>query len=266
MIIYNPDKENVKKIISELYKRLSKKNYIVSTCSSKDVNIRKCKSDLILTLGGDGTILRAGQYAVELSIPIIGINLGGLGYLAEFRYKDVYSVIDDYFNGVILPQERKVLLVNYKNKSYYVINDCVIKSVSPKVISLDLYINNKFVTNIVSDGIIIATPTGSTAYSLACNGSIVEPEAEVILVTPISPHSLTHRPIILNEDKNIKIFIPKYKSNKDMILTLDGQKKFFVKEKDWIELKITEKKLLFIPNNKKDFFTILRQKLNWGKR
>ncbi|MFN3550278.1 MAG: NAD(+)/NADH kinase [Endomicrobiia bacterium] len=266
LLVYNPRKPNVDKTIKTMYKNLCN-FYNVKICSSEKINSKSCVADIILTLGGDGTILKVGQYAVEKSIAVLGVNLGGLGYLAEFQADDsVYSVIKNYFSNDIEPQKRLVLEIFWKNKKFYALNDVIVKPLSAKVCNVELFINNQKITQIIGDGVIVATATGSTAYSLACGGSIVEPEADVLLITPISPHTLSMRPIIISSDKEVKMFIPEYKSNKNIILSLDGQRNFYVKHFDEIKIKKSEKRFLFIPNKDKNFYEILKEKLFWGKR
>lgn len=264
-LVYNPYKEKAKEVCNFLKQkliRLYKVNIISSESLSKDI----CFGELIACIGGDGTILKVGPYAVEQRVPVLGINLGGLGYLAEFNFKEALKQIQDYFNNKPIIQERIVLKVMYKNNYFYAINDCVIKHISSKICNIEVRINNEFITQIIGDGIIIATPTGSTAYSLACGGSITEPSTDVLLLTPISPHTLSIRPIVVSSDKKIEIRIPQYKSNKNLLLSLDGQNDFKLSIGDKIEIFSSEKKLLFLPNKKKSFFKILTQKLAWGKR
>ncbi len=266
LLVYNPRKINVDKTIKTLYGNL-RNFYNIKICSSEKINSKNCLADIILAIGGDGTILKVGQYAVEKSIPVLGINLGGLGYLAEFRAnKSVYDIIKNYFSKNIFPQERLVLEIFLRNKKFYALNDVTLKPLSAKVCNVELFINKQKVTQIIGDGVIVSTPTGSTAYSLACGGSIVEPDVDVILITPISPHTLSIRPIIISSAKEIKLLIPEYKSNKNMILSLDGQINFYVKYFDEINIKKSEKKFLFIPNKDKNFYEILKEKLYWGKR
>lgn len=265
LVVFNPGRKEIIKLASEIVKKLSR-DYKVFCYDSKKVFQSKIQPDLIVSLGGDGTILRVTQIAVRLSVPVIGVNVGGLGYLAEYTTKEVYGSINKYFSNKIFPQERAILEIKFHQKIYYAINDCIIKSYSSRVVSLDLYINGDYITNIIGDGIIVATPTGSTAYSLACGGSIVEPEAKVMLVTPVCPHALSYRPIILTEDKVVKIFIPEYKSNTQLLLSFDSQENFPLGVSDFVEIYISKKKFLFIPNLKKNFYTILKEKLNWAKR
>jgi len=264
LVVYNPQKKDVDKILKLLKKKLSK--YNLKFCSSLKITKEICRGDLLITVGGDGTLLKVGHYATENSVPVLGINLGRLGYLAEFKINEVFSVIDKFFNGEITPQKRNVLRIEFKNKFYYAINDCVIKALSAKVCNIELVIDDKKIVEIIGDGIIVATPTGSTAYSLASGGSIVEPETEVLLITPISPHTLSIRPIIVSSNKKIELFIPKFKSNQNLILSLDGQRDFELKQNERVMIFSSEKKMLFITNPKKSFFDILTQKLSWGKR
>ncbi len=264
-IVYNPHKKNFKEALRFLKQKLAKE-YKIKIVASNKLNESVCLGELVVCVGGDGTILKVGNYAIIRKIPVLGINLGGLGYLAEFEPNEAVVQIRDYFNGKTVPQERIVLEVVYRNKIYYAINDCVVKHTSSKVCNIEIKIENEIITQMIGDGIIIATPTGSTAYSLACGGSIIEPSAEVLLLTPISPHTLSIRPIVIPSCKSIELRIPEYKSNKDLILSLDGQRNFNLEIEDTIKIFSSEKKLLFLPNKKKTFFKILTQKLSWGKR
>lgn len=269
LIVYNPQKTNVVNLVKSISGQIKRKyatKVLINTCSSQKLTKKVCVADLILALGGDGTILKVAPYAVSYSIPVAGINIGGLGYLAEFKPHDVITILEDFLTDKIKLQYRAVLDVVYKNKHYYALNDCVLKPLSSKVCNIELFIDGQKLTDIVGDGIIIATPTGSTAYSLACGGSIVEPETDVLLITPVSPHTLSIRPLIISPKKEIKLCIPVFKSNKKLFLSLDGQRNFFVKPLDEIFIRLSDKKFLFIPNKRQSFFKILKQKLSWGKR
>lgn len=265
LIVYNPSKRGVESYLKTAEKLL-KKSYEVRSCASDRVDKSFYNTDVIVTLGGDGTILRVGHFAIEREVPVMGINLGGMGYLAEFRIKEVLPVIRAYFDGKKVVSQRSVLEVWLRGKKHFAINDCVIKSHSSKVIKVDVSVNERMLSSIIGDGVIVATPTGSTAYSLATGGSIVEPEARVILLTPVCPHSLTHRPVILDESKNIRLKIAPYKMEKKVVLSLDSQKMFLLEPQEVVSVKVSEKKLLFISNPKKSFYRILKEKLRWGER
>lgn len=269
LLVYNPHKTNVIGLIKNITKQVKKQysnKVLISICDAEKLTSKKCTADLILTFGGDGTILKVSPYAIEKSIPVAGINIGGLGYLAEFKPQDVLNIIKEFLDGEIKLQYRTVLSVIYNNKHHYALNDCVLKPISSKVCNIQLFIDGQKLTDIIGDGVIISTPTGSTAYSLACGGSIVEPDLELILIIPISPHTLSIRPLLISPDKKIRLYIPVFKSNKKLLLSLDGQRNFFVKPLDEILIWLSDKKLLFIPNKKQNFFKILRQKLSWGLR
>jgi NAD+ kinase len=242
LVVYNPQKKDVEEVLKLLKKRLNK--YDLKFCSSLKVTKEICVGDLLITVGGDGTLLKVGHYATENSVPVLGINLGRLGYLAEFKINEVFSVIDKFFSSEITPQKRNVLKIEFKNKFYYAINDCVIRTLSAKVCSIELVIEYKKIVEIIGDGIIVATPTGSTAYSLASGGSIVEPETEVLLITPISPHTLSMRPIVISSNKKIELYIPEFKSNKDLLLSLDGQRDFKLRQTDKVIISSSEKKIV----------------------
>jgi len=142
LVVYNPKKENVKEIVKKITLKI--KNLCnVEICSSEKINYKICNADLILTLGGDGTILKVGQYAVLKSIPVLGANLGGLGYLAEFQVGEIFDVIKKFFLGEITPQERMVLSIIYKNREFFAINDVVVKPFSSKVCNVEVKIDKK---------------------------------------------------------------------------------------------------------------------------
>ncbi|MCX7910458.1 MAG: NAD(+)/NADH kinase [Endomicrobia bacterium] len=269
LFVYNPQKQSALGVVKSLSLKLKntfKEKIDVRLISSEKLTKKNCVGDLILTFGGDGTILKVGPYAIEKEIPVAGINLGGLGYLAEFKPKDIFYIIKNFLDEKINFQRRAVLEIIYKNKAHYAINDCVIKPLSSKVCNIEIYIESQKITDVIGDGIIVATPTGSTAYSLASGGSIVEPDAEVILITPISPHTLSIRPIIISSNKKIKFKIPIFKSNKNLLLSLDGQRNFIIKPQEEVFIFSSERKLFFAPHPSKNFFKILTQKLYWGKR
>ncbi|MCX7956752.1 MAG: NAD(+)/NADH kinase [Endomicrobia bacterium] len=269
LIVYNPQKPNIKTLLKRFLTKLKsefRNNIGIKVCLSEKITEKLPKSDLIITLGGDGTILKVGDFAAKNKIPVAGVNLGTLGYLAEFNFIDIVDLIRDFIDGNLCIEERIILEVRYNNKTHYAINDCVIKPMSSKVCSVELFIDNQRISEFIGDGIIIATPTGSTAYSLACGGSIVEPDVNVMLVTPISPHTLSIRPLIISSQRHLKLIAPEYKSNKNMLLSLDGQKNFFIEVNDEVNIKVSKEKLLFIPNRRRSFYQILTHKLLWGKR
>lgn len=226
-----------------------------------DVN----QADLIVSFGGDGTMLIAASEALINNIPIIAVNMGTLGYLAEINPKDILEMMDKYEEGDYSVDERNFLEINYNGEKYYGLNELVIikgGSMS-KLIEVEVYSNDIFVNKYRADGVIIATPTGSTAYSLSAGGPIVNPSLNAMTITPLSPQSLTARPIIIDGKEKLT-FIVTSRDN-DIHLNIDGSKCFYLDPKDKISASLSNKKIKIIRSGDKDYYSILREKLKWGK-
>jgi NAD+ kinase len=226
--------------------------------------------DWLVVLGGDGTLLGAARKHGRYGLPILGVNLGALGFLTGIPLERLYPVIEMMIEGHLEVENRmvlqnKVFRAGKEVLCFQVLNDVVInKSALARIVDLDVMINDEFLTTYRADGLIISTPTGSTAYNLSAGGPILYPTMETFIITPICPFALTNRPIILPHTDVIKIRMGK-RSNKDrVILTFDGQVGFnFDCDDELIISKSNEKiKLLRPPNH--SYFEILRTKLMWG--
>lgn len=225
--------------------------------------------DFILTLGGDGTILGAARALESRNIPILGIHLGDFGFLAKITLQDLYQRLDqvalgDYFIKSTITLAGTV----YNNKppvTYTALNDVVITSlVSHRMVTCSVHANGRPLGHYKADGVIIATPTGSTAYSLAAGGPIVVPDVESIILTPICPHTLTSRPVVLSDQTEISISFPK--GTNDVGLSIDGQVHETLTSESQITIKRGEYSIPFIYFQDTDYFTMLRKKMGWGKR
>ncbi len=225
-------------------------------------------SDIVIVLGGDGTFLSVARLVKDYSIPIIGVNLGGLGFLTEIKLDEMYDILDDIFNGNYMINERMMLKASLfrggeKISSYSVLNDVVInKGTLARIIELKTSINDNFVTKYRADGLIVSTPTGSTAYSLAAGGPIIYPELNCIILTPICPHTLTNRPLVISGDDVITVELNSL--DNDVMITLDGQVGFSLRDEDIIRIEKDEKKTLILTSPKKNYYETLRTKLKWG--
>ena len=241
-------------------KALNKNYYDKKTITSN--------SDIVIVVGGDGTFLSVARLVKDYSIPIIGINLGGLGFLTEITLDEMYDVLDDIFKGNFTINERMMLKASIyrsgeKISSYSVLNDVVInKGTLARIIELKTSINDNFVTKYRADGLIVATPTGSTAYSLAAGGPIIYPELNCIILTPICPHTLTNRPIVISGDDIITVELNSL--DNDVMITLDGQVGFSLRDEDIVKIEKDEKKTLILTSPRKNYFETLRTKLKWG--
>lgn len=234
----------------------------------KEKNIQEVfgveQADLIISLGGDGTMLISAKEAIRGNIPVLAINMGSLGYLAEVRPQDAVKMLQDYENGNYKLEERSFLEVRYEDNIFYGLNELVITKGGHEahLIQVEVYSNDIFVNKYRADGIIVATPTGSTAYSLSAGGSIVHPGLNALTITPLAPQSLTARPIIVN---GCEVLSFKATSRDDAVhLNIDGNQWFQIKKGELISARISEKKVRIIKPISSDYYSILRQKLKWG--
>jgi len=223
-----------------------------------------------IVLGGDGMMLKAAREFTPKNISLFGINLGKLGFLAETDMKNVFSSLKKIIKGAYKIEERSMLKIEIlRNKkiinNFIALNDAVIKNgKTARVINLNLNINNKPVTEIVADGLIISTPTGSTAYSLAAGGPVVHPQTENIIITPIAPHTLSQRPVIIPD--NFIIDVKVNSNHKDVLLSIDGQIDMALSVGDIVKIQKYKTSVKLIAVGKNDYFDVLQKKLNWGNR
>ncbi len=224
----------------------------------------------IVVLGGDGTLLSLVRLMGENQVPILGVNLGGLGFLTEITLDNLYKVLEGLIQGDYKCHRRMTLHIHVFRKgemvaNFTVLNDAVInKGTLARIIDLETTINDEYLTTFKADGLIISTPTGSTAYSLSAGGPIVYPSLQTIVITPICPHTLTNRPIIVPDDAIIKATLNS--KNEEVILTLDGQVGFSLQFGDTIEVRKGGNAILLIESPYKSYFEVLRTKLRWGER
>ena len=226
------------------------------------------RSDIIMVFGGDGTLLSVARLVGNSGVPILGINLGGLGFITELNRDEVRSSIDMVFAENCSFEERIMLLADVyhggkKINQHNALNDIVLnKSALSRMFELDIHINKQFVTSFRADGLIVSTPTGSTGHSLSAGGPILYPTLESFVMTPICPHTLTSRPIVLPDTFELEATIT---SGEDIHLTLDGQVGFPLKVKDKVRIKKADYKTRFLVLYSRDYFKLLRTKLKWGE-
>jgi len=227
-------------------------------------------TDLLIVLGGDGTLLSAARLAAEFRVPILAVNLGGLGFLTTVPQDEIYSILEELFAGKHRVSERVMLdaeIVRAGNviRRQIALNDAVLnKAALARIMDLELRVDGEYVTTYKSDGLIISTPTGSTAYSLAAGGPIVYPSVEAFVVSPICPHTLTNRPIVIPDSATIEI---DFKAEDDAVfLTLDGQIGIELFRGDHIRVRKAPNKLMLVRPARKTYYQILRSKLKWGER
>lgn len=227
------------------------------------------RADPIITLGGDGTLIGVARHVKGASPVFIGVNFGNLGFLTEVRPDELFPVVEQALRGEVSCAERVLLTVQLERDGKVIfesqaVNDVVVqKGARSPLPELDLSVNRHDVARIRADGIIFATPTGSTAYSLAAGGSIAHPSLSVILVTPICPHSLTNRPLILPGSASIKVNVPRF--NDEVLVTVDGQVSEPLRSGDSVRVGQAHQTVKFVISKEKGYFDILRTKLNWGR-
>ncbi len=226
--------------------------------------------DLIIVLGGDGTLLSMARLVGELAVPILGVNLGGLGFLTATTQEDLFPALDALFRGEMLVEERMMLAAQVTRgqdrlTGYVALNDVVItKSAMSRIITLAVSVEGQFATGYRADGLIVSTPTGSTAYSLSAGGPIVYPTMDAVVLTPICSHTLTNRPIVL--PANLPIEITLLTGEQEVMLTLDGQVGLALEQGDIVEVRQASPRIRLVRDPRRHFFSVLRTKLKWGER
>jgi len=274
----NPTKENWRKVTEKIISFLQKKKtqIVMDPAFLAKYPLEGIKNgaslddaEIIISLGGDGTLLQLVGSINNYDRPILGVNLGTLGFLTEFTVDSLHEILDKVIKGDFRTQRRIALhsAVIRNNKvaaENIALNDVVIGHEKlARLLSISVFFDEKYVTTYKADGLIVCTPTGSTAYSLSAGGPIVEPTLEAILLTPICPHTITNRPIIIPADKSIRITLPK--PGIDAAMTIDGQICVQIKRDDEIEIKQSPKNINLITSSTTSFFGVLQKKLGWNE-
>ncbi|MGH7804645.1 MAG: NAD(+)/NADH kinase [Candidatus Binatia bacterium] len=228
------------------------------------------KADLVVVLGGDGTLLGVGRLAGKKDVPILGVNLGGLGFLTAVRPDEVFRALERVLAGDFEVEHRSKLDVRVLRGSrtearFQALNDVVInKGALARIIELSALVDGEPLCSYRADGLIVSTPTGSTAYALSAGGPIVEPSVGVLLLTPICPHTLTNRPLVLSDRARVEIEI--IATHSDIVLTVDGQEGMSLAPGDRVELKRASAGASLVRLPPRTYFEVLRTKLRWGER
>ena len=225
--------------------------------------------DLILVLGGDGTMIATGRMLGDNQVPVIGVNYGGLGYLAEFPIEELFPALEAILAGQYTVQQRLMLSVELwrgeelvtRNR---VLNDVVVnKSALARIIEIEAYLNEQFVNLFRADGLIVATPTGSTAYNLSAGGPIIFPSMNAMVITPICPFTLSNRPIVVPDDSVIEVRLITEKE--EVALTLDGQVGVSLQAHDRVVIRKSKTAFNVVQPPNRNYFEVLRNKLKWGR-
>lgn len=225
--------------------------------------------DLVVVLGGDGTLLSAARVTAAIDVPLLGVNLGSLGFLTEVPLQSLYSMLEAIGQERAAVEQRSLMQVELLRGdevrgSYLVFNDAVVnKTVLARLNTYDLYIDKVLVSGYRADGMIVATPTGSTAYSLSAGGPVLMPTVKAFVVTPVAPHSLTHRPLVVPDSVEIEILL--HSEEEVAYLSLDGQPGLDLRDGDRVRCRRSAHQVNLFRTGT-DFFQVLRTKLNWGER
>jgi NAD+ kinase len=241
---------------------------VIGCASSMGKTDVAAQADMVVVMGGDGTLLAVARLIGERDIPILGVNFGGLGFLTDITFEELYPTLESILAGDFRTEERikidiELLRDGQIIESHTGLNDVVInRGHLARILNLKVSADETFVTNYRADGLIIATPTGSTAYSLAASGPIIYPTTEALVLAPICPHNLTNRPIVLPDKAHIEVSLNT--EEEDVMVTIDGQVGFSLFHGDVLSVKKSASKTTIIQSYKKDYFQVLRDKLGWG--
>lgn len=277
-IIANIEKDNIAGFVHALKKWLENRklkvaleaNIAAAVGGSGGFKIEDLASkvDLIAVLGGDGTMLRTARYVAQHPVPIVGINMGTFGYLTEVNSNETYAAFELILKGDFLTEKRMMLDVKIRRGkkiigSGIVLNDVVINRGNlSRIVELETSINDQYLTTYKSDGLIISTPTGSTAYSLSAGGPIVFPGKDLIIINPICPHTLTNRPVIFPETSDLQITL--WSKESGATVTLDGQESYRINSGDVINIRKSKYFTRLVLSPHRSYGEILRSKLGWG--
>jgi len=270
-VFLRPNSKDIKKsfdLVKQCFQEVDIKVLLESTCA-KMIGLdgasfdEVCtKSDFLISLGGDGTLISLARRSFSFSKPILGINLGNLGFLTNLNIQELRSFLDELLKGEYKIDERIILEGKNKTKHFYAFNDIVIRSKSARdMVTIDASIDNKLFNTYNGDGLIVSTPTGSTAYNLSLGGPIVYPLTDVLVLAPICAHSLTQRPLVLPLDFELNFCI---NDDNGARLIVDGQDIYELQKSEDICIRDSKFKAKLLYTKTKNYFQVLNEKLNWG--
>jgi NAD+ kinase len=280
-IISKPKSPDIREIVPPLLKWLRERN--IEVCIDRETgaiintseacltrNEMPGKVDLLIVLGGDGTLLATARALNRKPVPILAVNLGGLGFLTLITREELYPTLECVLSGEYRSERRvqiegSLIRTDEVITTFLALNDAVLnKGAISRILDFELHVDGQFVSSYKSDGLIVSTPTGSTAYSLAAGGPITVPTVQAFVVTPICAHTLTHRPLVLPDTASIEIAVTTHREA--AYLTVDGQVGIATHSEDRVRLKKADSYVELIQSPTKDYYKILRQKLKWGER
>jgi NAD+ kinase len=279
-VLSKPAKPELAKVLPDLLDWFKKHNYGVTVDRETVAYIKwpdivsrtemaSHPLDLAIVLGGDGTLLSAARAVAKAGVPVLGVNLGSLGFLTEVPLGELYPTLEAMERGACGLEPRSMVncelhRAGTRVSTYQALNDVVVsKSAIARLNNFDLFIDKSFVSNYKADGLIVSTPTGSTAYSLAAAGPILMPNVDAFVITPVSPHSLTHRALVVRDTAEIEIVVRT--GDEEAYLSVDGQVGMPVHDGDRVACQKAQHPVLLVRRSN-TFFDVLRTKLKWGQR
>ncbi|MBC7362898.1 MAG: NAD(+)/NADH kinase [Candidatus Aminicenantes bacterium] len=274
-IIIKPHASGVEKILQEIihFLRVHKIECLLENIAAEKLKIKTGypreklpeMSEAIIVLGGDGTLLSIAPFAARAGTPVVGINLGRLGFLTEIPVDEAFPVLETFIknkDGFI--SRRTLLEIKYKDRVDICLNDVVLnKAALARMIELLIFIDGKEVTRLKGDGLILSSPTGSTAYSLSAGGPIVHPKVETIILTPICPHTLSFRPLLIPASSTIKIKL--LTPEEKVYLTIDGQRGLAMEKNEVIEVRKSDLELILVTSPWRSYYDLVKEKLGWAE-
>ncbi|MGD9344799.1 MAG: NAD(+)/NADH kinase [Candidatus Aminicenantes bacterium] len=273
-LVIKPHAPRVKEILAELIQYFESRGI---ECLLEDVAARKIQRkegvprenipgqvDLVIVMGGDGTLLSVAHLAAQKNVPVMGVNLGKLGFLTEVPLDEMYLTVDAFLEGnTAIVSARQMLEADTKGGTFFCLNDLVInKGALARMIQCAIWIDGKAIATSKADGLIISTPTGSTAYSLSAGGPIIQPNIPAFIIAPICPHTLSFRPMVISAESTLKIEL--ITGGPEVWFTLDGQRGGLMEVNDVVEVRRSNFVLQLISSPKRNYFDLLQEKLGWG--
>ena len=269
LLARNLDDRGVTVIIEEVTASLSEAPADLRHWASGNFAAIGAQADLAIVLGGDGTLLNAARQLARYRLPLVGVNQGRLGFMTDIARSDMLTCMDNLFGGKFVPESRmmlsaEVIRAGQTVSSSLALNEVVVdKGAIGRLIEFELFIDGEFIYNLRSDGLIVSTPTGSTAYSLSADGPILHPQVAGIALVPLCPHSLTNRPILVSDQNEIEIRIV---HATDSRVHFDGQVTYDLKPEDTVRIRRSEFSIGLLHPPSYSYFAMLRQKLHWGEQ
>ncbi len=270
-VLCNFDKPEAKSAHQTVVRCLNK-NHVRVIEDGANSSFDSC--EFAVALGGDGTMLRAARTMTPLGVPVLGVNLGRLGFLAEISPKNLEATLKKALNNDFEIEERSLLQVSIFSGSsskarhtFLALNDCYLHASSTsRIVEIETFLNDRYLATYTGDGLIVATPTGSTAYSLAASGPIVSPRLPVMLLTPICPHTLAQRPLVISAEDRLELRLCASGRGRDVSLSADGQRSVKLGKRDRVIIESAALKAKFLVQPGRNYYEILRNKLKWGEQ